>query len=112
MLATGHLSPQKPSWGCPVGWDSESTLVALQWGLSTPWPVLPFLLHSQCTTVVESPSLEIQRSHMDMVLSTLLWVSLLEQMDPEVPASLKTDVLSCTTVAKVTGKLLALRTDL
>lgn len=47
-----------------------------------------------------------------MVLGTLLWVSLLKQTDPEVPASLKMNFLSCTEVAKVIGKLLALRANL
>jgi len=40
--------------------------------------------------VVESPSLVIFKSHLDVVLGTLLWVSLLkqglEQQDPEVPS--------------------------
>lgn len=41
---------------------------------------------------METPSTEVYKSHLDVVLARLLWVSVLEQrldqMDPEVPSNL------------------------
>ena len=50
--------------------------------------------------VVESPSLEIFKGHLDVVLGSVLWVSLLEQWcwtrwPPEVPSSPNHSVILC-----------------
>jgi len=48
--------------------------------------------HGLPRKAVETPSTEVYKSHLDVVLARLLWVSVLEQrldqMDPEVPSNL------------------------